>query len=63
MGGIVWLYWLESTVNQEYVLTLKEQVEVHVRRAAVLRALLVYLHGHISSFLKTWNVGKKVVDG
>ncbi|KAG9265328.1 hypothetical protein AMEX_G21712 [Astyanax mexicanus] len=37
---------------------LQEQVDVHVRRAAVLRALPAYLHEDDSSFLKTWNVSQ-----
>ncbi|KAG9274712.1 hypothetical protein AMEX_G11754 [Astyanax mexicanus] len=37
---------------------LKEQVDVHVRRAAVPRALPAYLHEDDSSFLKTWNVSQ-----
>ncbi|KAG9277802.1 hypothetical protein AMEX_G7847 [Astyanax mexicanus] len=37
---------------------LKEQVDVHVRCAAVLRALPAYLHEDDSSFLKTWNVSQ-----
>lgn len=43
-------------MKQEYVLTLKEQVDVHVRRAAVLRALPAYLHEDDSRFLKLWDV-------
>ncbi|XP_049339375.1 uncharacterized protein LOC111191279 [Astyanax mexicanus] len=37
---------------------LQEQVDVHVRRAAVLRALPAYLHEDDCSFLKTWNVSQ-----
>ncbi|XP_072558006.1 uncharacterized protein [Paramormyrops kingsleyae] len=37
---------------------LQEQVDVHVRRAAVLRALPAYLHEDDSRFLKLWDVAQ-----
>ncbi|KAK1905031.1 Protein SFI1 like [Dissostichus eleginoides] len=48
--------WIASKVKQRYVLTLKEQGDVHVRRAAVLRALPAYLHEDNSTFLRLWHV-------
>lgn len=55
---VVWLYCLASKVKQRYVLTLKEQGDVHVRRAAVLRALPAYLHEDDSTFLRLWHVSQ-----
>ncbi|XP_049901822.1 uncharacterized protein LOC126391237 [Epinephelus moara] len=37
---------------------LQEQVDVHVRRAAVLRALPAYLHEDDSGFLKQWDMSQ-----
>ncbi|KAB5528390.1 hypothetical protein PHYPO_G00139680 [Pangasianodon hypophthalmus] len=39
---------------------LQEQVDVHVRRAAVLRALPAYLHEDDSRFLKLWDVNQHI---
>lgn len=38
------------------VFSLKEQVDMHARRAAVLRALPAYLREDDSTFLKLWDV-------
>lgn len=37
---------------------LQEQVDIHVRRAAVLRALPAYLHEDDSGFLKQWDMSQ-----
>ncbi len=55
---IVWLCYLASKAKQKYVLTLKEQVDAHVRRAAVPHALPAYLHEDDSGFLKLWDVSQ-----
>ena len=39
----------------------KEQVDVNVRRAAVLRALPAYLHEDDSGFLKQWDVSQYII--
>ncbi|XP_044194551.1 uncharacterized protein LOC122971866 isoform X1 [Thunnus albacares] len=49
-----------SRIFQMY--DLQEQVEVHVRRAAVLRALPAYLHDDDSGFLKQWDVAQSEPD-
>ncbi|XP_042266285.1 uncharacterized protein LOC121896443 isoform X4 [Thunnus maccoyii] len=49
-----------SRIFQMY--DLQEQVDVHVRRAAVLRALPAYLHDDDSGFLKQWDVAQSEPD-
>lgn len=61
MHSIVWLCRVSFTASKVYLFTLKEQVDIQVRRAAVLRALPAYLHEDDSSFLKTWNVSEHAV--
>ena len=56
----MWLCCLPAIVRQEYVLAPKEQVDVHVRHAAVLRALPAYLHDDDSGFLKQWDVSQYI---
>lgn len=53
---IVWIYCLTSRLRQDYVLSLKEQVDVHGRRAVVLHALPPYLCEDDSKFLETWDI-------
>jgi len=44
------------------ILTLKENMDVHVRRAAILCALPAYLQEDDSNFLKTWDVSVALFD-
>ena len=60
--------WKEVSAWQwHYVLQLKEQVDVHARRAAVLRALPAYLHEDLdeanSIFPKKWDVSHIIYLG
>ena len=50
-----------NVLASQGTITLKEQVDVHVRRAAVLRGLPAYLHDDDSRFLKLWDVSQPIV--
>lgn len=52
---------LKSRVKQVYVLSFKEQVDIHGRRTAVLRALPLYLCEDDSKFLRMWDVSQNIV--
>ncbi len=57
-SAIVWLCCLVSKVKKQYALSLKEQVDLHLKCAAVLCALSAYLPKDDSKFLKLWDVSQ-----
>lgn len=57
------VYFLEVTsrVKEDYVLSFKEQVDIHGKRTAVLHALPSYLCEDDSKFLRMWDVSLHIV--